>query len=263
MDVIDIFGLSGKNALVLGGGLGMGESAVMRLALAGANVAIVDIDQERAERVAGQVRALGRDAVVLTGDIFDLGQIDSILDAATAHFGALHILVTVPGHAWWGSYLDMTEDDWNLDHHKNLRYFAMFAQGAIRRFVASGEGGAIVGIASVDGIHGAPRHAAYGAAKAGMVQLVKSLAVEFASSNVRVNAVAPGSIMTTKFLGSPTEEPYRKKIAGSLIPIKRPGLPDEIGNAVLFLASQMSSYVTGQTIAVDGGWTAVNLLETF
>jgi NAD(P)-dependent dehydrogenase (short-subunit alcohol dehydrogenase family) len=260
---MDFFGLSGRNALVLGGGLGMGESAAIRLAQAGANVAIVDIDPDRAERVAGQVRALGRNGVVVTGDIFDLGQVETIVNAATAHFGALHILVTVPGHASWGSYLDMTEDDWNVDHHKNLRYFAMFAQAAIQRFVDSGEGGTIVGIASVDGIHGAPRHAAYGAAKAGMIQLVKSLAVEFASKNIRVNAVAPGSIMTTKFLGSPTEQPYREKIKGSLIPIKRPGTPDEIGDAVLFLASRMSSYVTGQTLAVDGGWTAANLLEAY
>jgi NAD(P)-dependent dehydrogenase (short-subunit alcohol dehydrogenase family) len=126
--------------------------------------------------------------------------------------------------------------------------------------VRRGKPGTITAVASVSGLQSAPRHAAYGAAKAGLVNLVKTLAVELAEHGIRVNAVAPGAIATPRVAGGANAEPYAERLRNSMVPFRRPGTPDDIAKAALFFASDLSAYVSGQTLAVDGGWMSAFLI---
>jgi NAD(P)-dependent dehydrogenase (short-subunit alcohol dehydrogenase family) len=170
-------------------------------------------------------------------------------------------MATIVGQAGWRPVLEMTPDDWDLDHRRNLRYFFFFAQAAARQMAAAGRGGAITAVASVSGIQSAPNHASYGAAKAGLISLVKTMGVELAPQGVRVNAVAPGTIATPRTESNVEQsKAMDERIRNSLVPMRRRGEPKNIADAILFLSSDMATYVTGQTLAVDGGWTAQFLI---
>jgi len=255
-----MFKLEGKKALVIGGGLGMGESTAMRLAEAGCDIGIVDIDLARAETVAGRVEALGRRAAPIVCDVLDDSQIQGMVDEAERSLGGLDLMASIVGQATFSNVLDMTPAEWDLDHRRNLRYFFFAAQAVARSMVRRGVGGAITAVSSVSGIQGAPAHASYGAAKAGLISLVKSMGVELADYGIRVNSIAPGSIRTPRVLLSPDADAFDERIRQSLVPFKRRGETDEIAKAILFLSSDLASYVTGQTLAVDGGWTAQFLI---
>jgi NAD(P)-dependent dehydrogenase (short-subunit alcohol dehydrogenase family) len=153
----------------------------------------------------------------------------------------------------------MTPADWDFEQRRNLRYVFFVAQAFAKDLLAAGKPGAIVSIASVSGMQGAVSHAPYGAAKAGVINLVKTLAVEWGRHNIRVNAIAPGTIITPRLPDSPAQQEAMRK---SLIPMRRRGTTEEIGRAVLFLSSDLASYVTGHTLPVDGGWMAANTLIT-
>ncbi|MDB5445555.1 MAG: entA [Phenylobacterium sp.] len=260
MTSADLFDLTGKAAIVFGGGQGMGESTSLFLARAGCDVAVLDIVPERAERVAAAVTDLGRTGVAIPTDVFETARLAGIVAEAEQKLGRLDVMVSIVGQAGWYDFLEMSEADWDLDHRRNLRQFAMSAQAAARAMVRGGRGGAITAIASVDGTHAAPRHASYGAAKAGLISLVKTMAVELAPHGIRVNAVSPGTIKTPRTLQSGKVEDFDARIAGSNIPFKRSGTTDDIGKAALFLSSDLAAYVTGHNLAVDGGWLAANLL---
>jgi NAD(P)-dependent dehydrogenase (short-subunit alcohol dehydrogenase family) len=256
----DVFKLVGKKAVVIGGGLGMGESTAMRLAEAGCDVAVVDLDIGRAEKVAGQVEALGRRAVPIACDVLDDKAVVAMVDEVERSLGGLDVMASIVGQAVWSGVLDLKPEQWDLDHRRNLRYFFVVAQAVARSMVSRGVGGAITAVSSVSGIGGAPGHAAYGAAKAGLISLVKSMAVELADHGVRVNSIAPGVIRTPRTLLNPNAAAFDEQIRQSLIPFKRQGETDEIAKAILFLSSDLASFVTGQTLAVDGGWTAQFLI---
>ncbi len=251
-----LLGLEGKSALVVGGGQGMGESSAKFLARAGCGVAIADIVKERAEGVADAVRAIGQRHAAIEGDILDDDQVETIVEQAEKALGGLDVLVTIVGQASWNPILDMTPDQWELDHRRNLRYFFLAARAVAGSLIKRGKPGAMVCIASVSGIQSAPNHASYGAAKAGLMNLVRTMAVEWAPHDIRVNAIAPGSIATPRI--PETSESIERTRQG-LIPAKRRGTTDEIGKAALFLASDLASYVTGHTLPVDGGWMAAFL----
>jgi NAD(P)-dependent dehydrogenase (short-subunit alcohol dehydrogenase family) len=152
----------------------------------------------------------------------------------------------------------MTLDQWDFDHRRNLRYFFVAAREVAASLIRRNSPGAIACVASVDGVQGAIHHGSYGAAKAGLIHLVRTMALEWAPYNIRINAVAPGTINTPRLPETPAS---KKFIEDSLLPMKRAGAPDDIGKALLFLLSDMSSYITGQTVFVDGGWTAANLFD--
>jgi len=265
VDAASIFGIAGKAALVLGGGLGMGESSSRLLAEVGCDVAIVDIDAGRAETVAKTVTKLGRKCVPIVGNVLDPGAPERIIAEAEDKLGGLDILVAIVGQAQFVHFLDMTPEQWELDINRNLRYFAFAAQAFARSLVRRGKPGVITAISSVSGLQSAPHHAAYGAAKGGLINLVKSLASELAEYNIRVNSVAPGSILTDRQAAAPAAAEIQAKMKASLVPFKRHGETDDIGNAVRFLSSKMANYISGHTLAVDGGWmsayTLGNLLE--
>jgi 2-deoxy-D-gluconate 3-dehydrogenase len=258
MAALDLFGLEGKKALVVGGGQGMGESSARLLARAGCDVAIVDVLADRAERVAVVVRDLGRKSLAIEADVLtDQGAVHAVAEAEK-QLGGIDVLVTIVGQALFTPILDMSPEDWDFDQRRNLRYFYVVGREVARSMVARGSGGSMVCISSTDGIQGAPFHAAYGAAKAGLIQLVKTMAVEWAESGIRVNCIAPGSISTPRL---PDSENHRAAMKASLVPMEKSGTTDDIGKAVLFLASDMAAYTTGHTLMVDGGWMAANLFD--
>ena len=250
------FALAGKKALIIGGGQGMGESAALFLARAGCDLALVDLVPERADAVCGKIGALGRQAVTIAADVLNDAQIPRIIDDTESKLGGLDLMVSIVGAAAWGSLLDTTPEIWDQQMDLNLRYFFLisrqFAQSLIRRT----NPGAIVGIASVDGQRAAPMRGAYGAAKAGLISLVQTMAVEWAPHNIRVNAIAPGHIVTPRLYDTPQRA---ELYSASLLPMRHRGTPDDIGRAALFLASDMARYITGTTLDVDGGLLAANL----
>jgi 2-deoxy-D-gluconate 3-dehydrogenase len=251
-----LFGLSGKKALIIGGGQGMGEASALLLARAGCDVALVDLAADRADRVGQSVSALGRQAFTIVGDVLDDAQVPRIVADAEAKLGGLDVMVSIVGAAAWGSLLDTTPDVFDQQMRLNLRYFFLVCQEAARSFIRRGEPGAIVGIASVDGQRAAPMRGIYGAAKAGLISLVQTMAVEWAPHHIRVNAIAPGHIVTPRLYDTPQRV---EQYAGSLLPMRQRGTPDDIGKAALFLSSDLSRYITGTTLDVDGGLLAANL----
>ena len=256
MNIEEWFGLTGKNAVIFGGGQGIGESCALSLAKAGCNVAVLDFDDVRAKDVAAQARKYGGRSCAIHCDILDDDSITSAMRESGDQLGELDVIVTVVGRAQYTPSLDLTGAEWDLDHRRNLRYTFVAAREFANIQVRKKRAGVIIAISSVSGLQSAPQHVAYGAAKAGLVNLVKSLAVEWAQHSIRVNGIAPGSIATPS---RPDTDEWRERVGKSLIPMKRRGHVDEVGNAVVFLASAMATYVTGHTLAVDGGWMAANV----
>ncbi len=253
----DMFGLSGKTAIVWGGGQGLGAASARRLARAGCDIAVVDYVSERAEQIAGEIRGLGRRAVALTADATSEREVQAALASAEMALAPVDVMVTVVGMATWKPLLDLGAEDWSHDFAVNLNSFLYTSRAAVRSFGRAGRSGAIVGITSVSGLVSAPMHAPYGAAKAALIHLVRSMAVEWGPA-VRVNAVAPGVIETPRVAATPE----RVTAVRNRLPMKRMGTADEIAKAVLFLASDLASLVTGHTLAADGGWTSAFLMDT-
>jgi NAD(P)-dependent dehydrogenase (short-subunit alcohol dehydrogenase family) len=255
-DERSLFGLTGKKALIVGGGQGMGEASAGFLARAGCDVALVDVVPERAEHVAGIVNGIGTKGVTVIGDVLDDAQIPRIVAEAEEKLGGLDRMVSIVGAATWGSLLETTGEVWDQQMALNLRYFFLLSKEVANVMIRRGTGGRIVGIASVDGQRASPMRGAYGAAKAGLISVVQTMAVEWASHNISVNAIAPGHIVTPRLFDTPRRvEGY----ANSLIPARRRGTADDIGKAALFLLSDLASYVNGTTLDVDGGLLVANL----
>lgn len=252
-----LFQLEGKSALIVGGGQGMGESTAKLLAGVGCGVAVADISQERADRVAAAVAELGQPSAAIVGDVLDDGQVENIVERAERELGGLDVMVTTIGQASFNYVVDMTPEQWDRDHRMNVRHFFITARAVARSLIARGKPGSMVCISSVGGMQSAPNHAAYGAAKAGLINLVRTMAVELAPHNIRVNSIAPGSIATPRIPATPKRV---KRAQDGLVPAKRLGTADEVGKAALFLLSDMASYITGHTLLVDGGWMAAYLL---
>jgi NAD(P)-dependent dehydrogenase (short-subunit alcohol dehydrogenase family) len=165
-------------------------------------------------------------------------------------------MISIVGAATWGSLLETSGEVWDQQMHLNLRYFFLIAKEVANVMIRRGTGGRIVGIASVDGQRASPMRGAYGAAKAGLISVVQTMAVEWAPHNISVNAIAPGHIVTPRLFDTPRRaEGY----ASSLLPIRRRGTTDDIGKAALFLLSDLASYVNGTTLDVDGGLLVANL----
>jgi NAD(P)-dependent dehydrogenase (short-subunit alcohol dehydrogenase family) len=243
-------GLEGKHAFVAGVGGGIGTACVCALAAAGTSVTCFDLDVETAAEAA---RRSGDRGLAFVGDARRLDDVHLAVDAAIAERGPIDIAVDVIGEARWGRTVDLDDTAWDESFDHVLRHFFNHSRVAGTHMAGRGSG-AIVAIASVSGLRSAPLHGPYGAAKAGLMSLVRTLAVELAGDHVRVNAVAPGAVLTPRVAALMSEE--RRAESAASIPLGRLATPDDIAHAVAFLASDLASYITGQTIVVDGGATA-------
>jgi NAD(P)-dependent dehydrogenase (short-subunit alcohol dehydrogenase family) len=243
-DYTGLLRLDGRRFVVLGAGQGIGRQAVHALANAGARVACVDLEPDRAAQVADEIHG-----VAVTGDATRRDDATRIYTEATGALGGIDGMVDIIGMARYASLVDLSDEDWDWHFDIVLRH-AYLAMQLYGRALGEGGGGAMVFVASVSGITSAPTHGAYGAAKAGLMSLVRTAAVELGPTGVRVNAVAPGVVWTprvSEFLG---EEGRVRNEANT--PLRRVAQPADIAAAILFLASDLSAYVSGHTLVVDG-----------
>lgn len=254
MSALDRFRLDGRVAVVTGGTRGLGEGFATALADAGAGVVLVGRDTARGELVAQNLRAQGHEAVFVTADVTSAGDVTRMLEQTLAAFGRVDVLVNNAGACVHAPALEVTDDDWRAVMNVNLDAVWRCAQTFGRHFVSQ-RSGVIVNIGSMSGlIVNRPQwQPAYNASKAAVHHLTRSLAAEWGPSGVRVNALAPGYIKTEM---SPVDDPRFRRQWVEDAPLERYGTVSELAPAVVFLASDASSFVTGSVLVADGGYTA-------
>ncbi len=249
--------LKGKVVVITGARRGMGKADALAFAKNGAKVVLADISKEDCQLVVDEIKKSGGEATAVKCDVSDKKDVEEMIKKAVETYGRVDILVNNAGIVQFKPFLEMTEDDWNKTLDVNLKGYFLCAQAAAKEMVKQ-KSGAIVNIASVVmgqigmGMAGL---AHYSASKGGIAALTKTLALEFASSNIRVNAIAPGAI-DTPMAASTKDNPKAMEATMSLIPMGRMGRAEEIASTVLFLASDAASYITGSIVVVDGGWLA-------
>jgi NAD(P)-dependent dehydrogenase (short-subunit alcohol dehydrogenase family) len=252
----DFTGLDGKVAWVSGAGAGIGRACAVILAEAGCDVACIDIDAEVAREVAGEVEAQGRRALALGADVRDSAAVAESLEACVSRLGGLDVCVNnaggMAGHPV-GKFLEASDAFIDDSIDLNLKATFRCCQLQARSMIDRGVKGSIVNLSSLGGVRSVRGVSAYGAAKAGVINLTQTMAVELAHHGIRTNAIAPGTTVTPA-----VEEAVADRLAAtaSANPMGRVARPEEMAGVVLFLASDLAAYVNGQTIAVDGGFTA-------
>jgi len=241
--------LQGKVGLVTGGAQGIGRAVALMLARNGADVALSDINGELARSTAGDIEKLGRRALAIEANVADFEDGSRMVGETVETLGQIDILINNAGITRDGLILRMSEEDWNAVLDVNLKGAFNCTRAAIRH-MAKQRSGRIVNIASVVGLMGNAGQANYAASKAGLIGFTKAVAREFASRGITVNAVAPGYIDTpmTQALPEKAKEELKK-----LIPLDRLGTPEDVANAVFFLVTRGSDYVTGHVLHVNGG----------
>lgn len=251
-------GLEGKNVLVVGAGSGIGEETAMLLARVGANVAAADLDAAAAQRVSDAAAGLGVESVAVAGDVTDQPGASRVVEDAAKALGGLDGVINIVGFAGWATLFEMDDELWELDLRRNLTHHLYVSRAAARRWIDAGKPGAVAVVASVSGMYGAPNHGAYGAAKAGLIDLVRTMCHEWGPHGIRVNAVAPDMIATPRVRAA--HDASGASIDQAAIddgaPLSRAGLPDEIAGPLVYLVSDLSSFMSGQTLVVDGGMMA-------
>ena len=240
--------LAGRVAVVTGGGAGLGRGIAAGLAAFGASVAIWERDAGTCASAAEEVGGLG-----LVTDVRDAAQVDAAVEATLERFGRIDILVNNAGGVFLQPLLEVSENGMDALYRANLKHVLLCTQRVGRVMVAGGEGGSIVNVTSIEGVRAAPGYAPYAAAKAGVINLTKTAALELAPHGIRVNAIAPDITITEgiRALGAVDEAKL-----SLTVPLGRVGHVDDIAGAAVFLASGLSSYVTGHTLHVDGGTQA-------
>jgi 3-oxoacyl-[acyl-carrier protein] reductase len=241
--------LKDKVSLVTGAAQGIGRAIALKLAQEGSDIILVDVNKGKCEETAGEIQKKNRKTWSYQIDVSDYKQVGSLFDNEMEKWGRVDVLVNNAGITRDNLIVRMKEEEWDDVIRINLKGAFNFCKSA-SRFMMKQRAGAIINISSIIGIMGNAGQVNYSASKAGMIGLTKSLAKELASRNIRVNAVAPGFIQTS-MTDKLNEE--QKQLMLNAIPLKRIGTPEEVANLVLFLASDDSSYTTGQVINVDGG----------
>ena len=253
----DTVSLAGRVAAVTGGGAGLGRGIAAGLAAFGADVAIWERD---AESCASAAEAIGGLPVVT--DVREADQVDRAVAATLDRYGRIDVLVNNAGGVFVSSILDVAEKGIDALYRANLRHVILCTQRVGRVMVAAGEGGSIINVASIEGVRAAPGYAAYAAAKAGVLNFTKTAALELASHRIRVNALAPditpteGMALLAEASGDGRTMEERNARTALTVPLGRLGYVDDLAGAAVFLASGLSTYVTGQTLHVDGGTSA-------
>ena len=249
--------LKNKVAIVTGARRGMGRTHALKMAQEGVKVVVSDISEEDCQKVVEEIKKAGGKAMAVKCDVSKKKEVEGLVKKTVDKFGKVDILVNNAGICQFKPFLDLTEEEWDRTLNINLKGYFLCAQAAAKEMVKQ-KSGVIINIASVAmgqvGV-GIPNIVHYCASKGGVVGMTEALAVELAPYNIRVNAISPGMIET------PMIDPIKKdpKVAEAMldrVPMKRVGKSEEVSNLVLFLASDKSSYMTGSTVVIDGGWLA-------
>jgi NAD(P)-dependent dehydrogenase (short-subunit alcohol dehydrogenase family) len=246
-----LFSLADRVAIVTGAGRGIGKAIALGLADAGADVVVGARTVSDIEATAGEITAKGRKALAVPTDVRQSDQVGNLVDKAVAQFGTIDILVNNAGGYFVAAAMELSEGGWDAIIRENLKSVFLCSKAA-GKVMMERKKGAIISIASVVGFRAYSSNPAYGAAKAAIVNLTKTLAVDLAPYNIRVNAVAPGFIATPGSLQL-LEVDAGLKAMVDRIPLGRLGKPEEVAQGVVYLASDASSYVTGETLLIDGG----------
>lgn len=255
--------LTDQVAVVTGGGGGIGRAIALAMASVGADIVIGDIVPDRCEETATRVRELGRRAVAFPTDVMDTEQVRNLVNQAVSAFGRLDILVNNAGGVSGRPFIAQSERSWRRHIDLNLVSVLAATSAAVPLMITGERGGSIINVTSIEGARAAPNYSVYAACKAGLNNFTRTMAVELADHRIRVNAIAPDMTDTPGTLGNragpvaapPLVErtPEQTAAYGRRIPLGRPGIDDECGSAAVFLASKLSSYVTGVILPVDGG----------
>lgn len=245
--------LQGKKAVVTGAKGGIGKAVSILLAQSGADIVAVDktIDDGRLEAVADDIRSMGCSAMAIQANVQYKSEVEGFFQQSLNEYGKIDILVNCAGVLSTSKMIDMPEEEWDETIGVNLKGNFLTCQAAAKH-MATQRAGTIINVASEFGLRAAVERGAYCASKAGLINLTRVLALELAEFNIRVNALAPG-VIKTPMSWRYWNDPELLQQSESKIPIGRLGTPEEVASAVLFLASDLSSYITGQTLLVDGG----------
>jgi NAD(P)-dependent dehydrogenase (short-subunit alcohol dehydrogenase family) len=252
-----MFELKNKVAIITGARRGMGRTHALVLARAGAKVVVSDISLEDCQKVADEIEKNKGEALAVKCDVTKKEEVDAMVKAAVDKWGKVDVLVNNAGICQFKPFLELTEEEWDRTLDINLKGYFLCAQAAAKE-MAKQKSGVIINIASVAmgqvGV-GFATLAHYSASKGGIVGMTETLAIELGPHNIRVNAIAPGAI-ETPMIDPVKQDPKAMEGILARVPLHRVGKPEEVSNLVLFLASDESSYMTGSTVVVDGGWLA-------
>lgn len=249
-----LFNLENKVAVITGGNRGLGRAIALSLANAGADIVIVGRNEEKNNKVVREIQKCGRKAVSFSTDLRDIPAINEMATEVVSQFGKMDIFINNAGVSHTEFALDLKEEDWDKVMDLNVKSLFFCCQAAGRIMKEQGYG-KIINLASVAGAVGDVGIAPYTASKAAVINLTRSLALEWVRYGIQVNAIGPAYIETDMNREELRNPKVRSKIVGK-IPMKRLGNPDELSGAAIFLASDASNYMTGQTVYVDGGWLA-------
>ena len=247
-----LFSLHGRVALVTGAAGGIGRWLAAGLGAAGAAVVLSDVDAVGLGEVEATLEAAGIDVAAVAADLGDEDAPRTLVDGAVAAFGGVHVVVNNAAVNRRGPILEMDGATWDRIMHLDLRAPYFLSQEAARRMIEQGDGGAIISISSLNALYGLEQVSVYGPAKAGLSQLMRVMALEWARHGIRANAIAPG-FMDTPLAAPVWADPDVHRWILNRVPAERPGRPDELIGACLLLASEAGSFITGQTLVVDGG----------
>jgi meso-butanediol dehydrogenase/(S,S)-butanediol dehydrogenase/diacetyl reductase len=253
------FDFAGKAVLVTGSTQGIGEATALAFAQAGAKVMLTGRNAEKGAAVQAAIAAAGGEADYVQADLCDAGVCDALIEQTVARFGALDVLVNNAGVFGAGNAIETSDESWRLIMTVNVDAVFYMSRAGVRQMLKQG-GGAIVNNASEWGLKGEPGHVAYTTSKGAIIQLTRSMALDHATDNIRVNSVCPGEILTEILEGlireGPGEFEDNMKVLANGVPMKRLAATDEVAQCILFLASGAASYVTGTNFSVDGGENA-------
>ena len=249
--------LENQVAIITGASQGIGKACAKVFAQEGAKVVLADVDEAAGEAVAEEIQAAGGDALFVACDVGDKGDVERLVSSAVAAFGKLDCMLSNAGIVHAGDFLDLEEADFDRVIRVNLKGVFLCGQTAARQMVKQGTPGTIINMSSVNAVMAIPAITPYVAAKGGVNQLTKVMALALADKNIRVNAIGPGSV-ATEMAASVLSDPEKRRGALCRTPMGRFAEPEEIAKVAVFLASDDSSYITGQTIYPDGGRLALN-----